>query len=100
VFLPLGVLIPLLLVRPTWPRVLAVVAGASLAIEVAQFLTARLAAGGHVADVNDWLFNTSGGALGFGILTLLTRVPALAAVVDRFRWPDRAEAAAHPGAPA
>lgn len=86
VFLPLGMLVPLLLARPTWRRVLLVVAGASLAIETLQFLAADLAAGGHIADVNDWLFNTLGGAVGFGVFTLLARSSTAAALLDRFRW--------------
>jgi glycopeptide antibiotics resistance protein len=86
VFLPLGMLVSLLLPRPSWWRVLLVVAATSLAIEGLQFLAADLAAGGHIADVNDWLFNILGGAVGFGLFTLLARSPAPAAVIDRFRW--------------
>lgn len=86
VFLPLGLLVPLLLARPSWWRVLLIVAATSLAIEALQFLAADLAGGGHIADVNDWLFNTIGGAVGFGVFTLLARSPAAAALIDRFRW--------------
>ncbi|QQD77862.1 VanZ family protein [Curtobacterium sp. YC1] len=90
VFLPLGILVPLLLARPTWWRVLAITAGASLGIEVVQFLAAGLAAGGHIADVNDWLSNIVGGLVGYGCFTLARRQPTLAALSDRFRWPSRA----------
>ncbi|GAA1943881.1 hypothetical protein GCM10009797_41110 [Nocardioides hwasunensis] len=86
VFTPLGVLVALLLARPTWWRVVGVSAAASLAIEVTQYVTARLLGGGHVADVDDLLFNVLGGALGFGILGLVMRVPVLAGLLDRFRW--------------
>lgn len=89
VFLPLGILVPLLLPRPTWWRVLAVVAGASLGIEVIQFLAAGLAAGGHIADVNDWLSNTVGGLVGYACFALAVERPALATLADRFRWPPR-----------
>ena len=86
VFVPLGMLVPLLLSRPSWWRVLAVAAGFSLVIEVSQLVTAHLLGGGHVADVNDLVFNVLGGLLGHGLLTLLLRVPGAPALVDRFRW--------------
>lgn len=91
VFTPLGFLLSLLLARPSWWRVLLLAAGTSLAIEAAQFAAADLAGGGHVADVNDWLSNTLGGAIGFGLFTLLTRVPAFAGRIDRFRWRSTVE---------
>lgn len=91
VFVPVGMLVPLLVARASWWRVVAVGAVFSLAIEVTQFFTANLLGGGHVADVNDLLSNTAGGALGFGLFSALVRVPGAAALVDRFRWvgPDR-----------
>ncbi|MGW9020839.1 VanZ family protein [Leucobacter chromiiresistens] len=94
VFIPLGGLIPLLAVRARWWKVLAIVAGASLAIELAQMVTARIALGGHLADVNDWLTNILGGMIGFGLFALLTRSTRAAAFVDRFRWPARQDPAA------
>ncbi|WP_323749696.1 VanZ family protein [Curtobacterium sp. VKM Ac-1376] len=89
VFLPLGLLVPLLLARPSWWRVVPTVAGVSLVIEATQFVTAGLAAGGHIADVNDWVCNTVGGAAGYGVFVLLARAPATADLVDRFRWSGR-----------
>ncbi|KTR86184.1 antibiotic resistance protein VanZ [Leucobacter chromiiresistens] len=89
VFIPLGGLIPLLAARARWWEVLAIVAGASLAIELAQLVTARIVLGGHLADVNDWLTNILGGMIGFGLFALLTRSTRGAAFVDRFRWPAR-----------
>ncbi len=86
VFVPLGVLVSLLLVRPAWWRVVLVTGGLSLAIETSQLLTGRLLGGGHVADVNDLLFNVVGGALGATGLDVACRVPAIAALVERFRW--------------
>ena len=90
VFVPLGVLVALVLARPSWLRAMAVVTAASLAIEVTQYVTAHLLGGGHIADVHDLMFNVVGGALGLGLLQLLARVPGLAGFVDRFRW-QRAE---------
>jgi glycopeptide antibiotics resistance protein len=91
IFVPVGMLVPLLVARASWWRVVAAGAVFSLAIEVTQFVTAHLLGGGHIADVNDLLSNTVGGALGFGLFSLLVRVPRAAALIDRFRWaePDR-----------
>ncbi|WP_285683483.1 VanZ family protein [Actinoplanes sp. NBRC 103695] len=91
IFVPVGMLVPLLVTRASWSRVVAVGAVFSLAIEVTQFVTAHLLGGGHIADVNDLLSNTVGGALGFGLFSALVRVRGVAALVDRFRWtePDR-----------
>ncbi|MEI4271540.1 VanZ family protein [Klenkia sp. LSe6-5] len=97
VFVPLGVLGALVLARPSWLRVMAAVVASTLAIEVTQYLTAHLLGGGHIADVHDLFFNVVGGAVGYGLLQLASRVPALAGFVDRVRW-QRAEVAAPPPA--
>jgi glycopeptide antibiotics resistance protein len=89
VFVPLGVLVPLLTARPRWWKVVAIVAGASLAIELTQMATARLALGGHLADINDWMTNILGGIIGYGLFVLATRSKAVAGFVERFRWPAR-----------
>ncbi|RYB95140.1 VanZ family protein [Nocardioides oleivorans] len=86
VFTPLGMLVALVLARPSWWRVVAVAAAVSLGIEVTQYVTALTLGGGHVADLNDLLFNVVGGALGHGLLAAVTRVPAVARLVDLFRW--------------
>ena len=86
VFAPLGVLIALMTARRSWWRAVAVSAGLSLAIEVTQYLTGHLLGAGHLADVNDFLFNVVGGVLGYAVLTGLERVPVLAGLIDRFRW--------------
>lgn len=86
VFVPVGVLVPLVLPAASWLRVLAVATAFSLAIEVSQLLTANLLGGGHVADANDLLFNVAGAALGYALLRVGERVPAAARVVSRFRW--------------
>ncbi|MCG8919121.1 VanZ family protein [Actinokineospora sp. PR83] len=86
VFVPIGVLVPLLVAKAPWWRVVAVAAAFSLVIELTQLVTRNLLGGGHVADVNDLIFNTAGGALGFGLCSALSRVPAAAALIDRFRW--------------
>ncbi|MET4225654.1 VanZ family protein [Oerskovia enterophila] len=86
VFVPVGVLVPLLTARASWRRVVAAAAVLSLTIEVTQLVTAHLLGGGHIADVNDLLFNITGGAVGFAVFSVLLRVPSFSAFVDRFRW--------------
>ena len=86
VFVPLGVLVPLLLARSSWWRVLAAAAAFSLAIEVGQLAAAHFLGGGHVADVNDLIFNVAGALLGYGLLSTLSRLPGAAVLINRFRW--------------
>lgn len=96
VFVPLGMLVPLLTARPSWRRTVLVAASVSLGIEATQYVTAHALGGGHIADVNDLVFNVLGGVLGYGVLVVLVRVPGAAALVDRFRWPDVPRTAATP----
>ncbi|MDA0184347.1 VanZ family protein [Solirubrobacter phytolaccae] len=86
VFVPLGMLVSLCVDSTSWWRVLAVAATLSLAIELAQLFTARVLGGGHIADVNDLIFNVAGAALGLGLISLLSRVPGAALLISRFRW--------------
>jgi glycopeptide antibiotics resistance protein len=86
VFVPVGVLVPLALPHWSWSRVLTGATALSLGIEVSQYATAHLLAGGHIADVNDLAFNVVGAALGLILLTALARTPVTARLVDRFRW--------------
>jgi glycopeptide antibiotics resistance protein len=94
VFVPLGILIPLLMRRPSWWKVLLTAAAVSLTIELLQLAAQRLFSGGHVADVNDLIWNTVGGVVGFTIVVLVARVPGIAAILQRFRW-HADEATAH-----
>lgn len=86
VFVPVGILVPLLTSRASWRRVVVAAAVLSLTIEVTQLVTAHLLGGGHIADVNDLIFNITGGAVGFALFSVLLRVPSFSAFVDRFRW--------------
>ncbi len=86
VFVPLGLLVPLFLPRARWWSLLGLGAAFSLLIEVVQYGTAHLLGGGHVADVNDLLFNVVGTALGLALLGAASRLPAAGAIIDRFRW--------------
>ena len=86
VFVPVGILVPLLTSRASWRRVVAAAAVLSLTIEVTQLVTAHLLGGGHIADVNDLIFNITGGAVGFALFSVLLRGRSFSAFVDRFRW--------------
>lgn len=86
VFVPVGVLVPLLAPRASWRRAVAAAAVLSLTIEVTQLVTAHLLGGGHIADVNDLIFNITGGAVGFAVFSALVKIPSVSAVVDQFRW--------------
>ncbi|MEV4667167.1 VanZ family protein [Microbacterium sp. LWO12-1.2] len=96
VFIPLGMLVPLLIARPRWWKVLVIVASASLAIELTQMATSRLALSGHLADINDWLTNILGGLIGYGLFLLMTRSKKFAGFVQQFRWPARERAISQP----
>ncbi len=103
VFVPLGIMLPLLIGRLSWWRTVLISAAVSLGIEVTQYVTAHLLGGGHLADVNDFLFNVVGGAVGFGVIVGLTRVPWLSRLVRRFSFrsdlPGRRVSPAAPDSP-
>lgn len=93
VFLPLGMLIPLLLARLSWGGMLVAAAGTSLGIELAQLAAQDVFGGGHIADINDLIFNTIGGMAGYGLFMLLLRKPWFARFADRFTWAQPTEPA-------
>ncbi len=53
VFAPSGILITLLMRRPSWAKVVLTAAAVSLAIELLQIVTDGLFGGGHVADATN-----------------------------------------------
>ncbi|GIG39266.1 VanZ family protein [Cellulomonas phragmiteti] len=88
VFLPLGVLLPLVARTRSVVRVLLAGFVLSLLMETAQLVNALVASGGHVADVNDLLANTLGAPLGYGLLRLAERAPVVARLVHATTWPS------------
>ncbi|MDK1326454.1 VanZ family protein [Arthrobacter sp. zg-Y1143] len=76
VFIPLGMLLPLISRIRSAPRVLLVGFLVSLTVELLQYANAVLWNGGHVADVNDLLANTGGAPLGYGIYRGMLLLPA------------------------
>ncbi|WP_101524652.1 VanZ family protein [Nocardioides houyundeii] len=88
VFIPLGVLLPLIAgTRSLW-RVAGLGVLLSLLIETAQFFSDHFLDGGHVADINDFFFNAVGAPVGYGIFMMATRTPILARLADRMSWPS------------
>ncbi|MEL7977793.1 VanZ family protein [Isoptericola sp. F-RaC21] len=80
-FLPFGVYLGLL--APSWPwwRTAGTLAGASLALEVAQY---ALAVGS--SDVTDVVVNTAGGLAGLGVVALARRGLRARTAVVLTRW--------------
>ncbi|MEJ6489909.1 VanZ family protein [Leucobacter sp. USCH14] len=90
VFVPLGVLIPLLMRRPSAWKVLVAAATTSFCIEAAQLAAQAFFAGGDIADVNDFIWNVTGGMLGYGLLRLASRSSRVSRELAGFRWHDAA----------
>ena len=88
VFLPVGVLVPLALRTHSLWRVAVAGVVFSLFIETVQLFSSHYLHGGHVADVNDLFYNAEGAPLGYGLFVLATRVPAVAWLAQRSRWPS------------
>lgn len=82
-FLPLGLLLPL--VAPVESARRAVLLGflASLMIEATQFLAAITVSPGRIADVDDLIGNTLGALLGFVLFRLLVMISAVARLAAR-----------------
>lgn len=89
VFLPLGVLLPIVARVRSALRVLLCGLLLSLSMEAVQLLNAVTGHGGHVADVNDLLANAAGALLGYGVLRCALLVPPAAQVVRATTWPAR-----------
>lgn len=85
VFLPVGVLLPLVLADGSWRRVIAAGAALSLIIETTQLVTAHTLGGGHIADINDFAFNVVGAALGWVLLTTALRIPVVGTTLNNLR---------------
>ncbi|NTW41123.1 MAG: VanZ family protein [Cellulomonadaceae bacterium] len=86
VFVPVGVLVPLVIAGTSWGSAVVAAGALSLTIEVTQWATAHLLGGGHIADVNDLIFNVIGGVVGVALIASAEHVPAIGRVVDQVRW--------------
>lgn len=80
-FVPLGVLLPLVTGMRSARRVVLTGAALSLAIEVTQFLADIVVSSGRVADVDDLIANTAGTSLGWLVFRVFVAIPAGARLV-------------------
>ena len=69
-FFPLGVLIPLVLKRRRFWRVIQIAVAVSCTIEILQYLSSALGSY-RAADINDVILNVFGACLGLGLVSLL-----------------------------
>lgn len=95
VFVPLGVLLPLVARVASLPRVLLWAFLVSLTMELLQWVDAVVAHGGHLPDVNDLLFNTLGAPTGYGVYRAALLLPAAARLAAVATWPAPARVETH-----
>ncbi|MFS0706062.1 VanZ family protein [Cellulomonas sp. 179-A 9B4 NHS] len=93
-FVPLGVLLPLLVPGLRTRGVVLAGALVSLAVELVQLVAGLAVGGGRVSDVDDLLANTLGALVGGVLVRGAVRVSALARVVAACTWPPAAVAGA------
>lgn len=74
-FVPFGLLFPLVNARGTVGRTFVAGMLTSLAIEILQFLHALSLDGGRTTDIDDLIANTLGAMVGYALLRLLLHTP-------------------------
>jgi glycopeptide antibiotics resistance protein len=86
-FVPLGLLAPLLVRVRRWGE--AALAGllVSAAVEALQFIADLTISPGRVADIDDLIANVVGAVLGFLLLQLLLLVPVFRRIAAEASWP-------------
>jgi glycopeptide antibiotics resistance protein len=87
-FLPLGVLLPLLMRTRSGIRVVTVGLLLSLSIELVQFLADITVSTGRVADIDDVLGNTFGALLGWLLFRVAMLIPPFARIAHAALWPN------------
>ncbi|MCM3781268.1 VanZ family protein [Microbacterium hydrocarbonoxydans] len=87
-FVPLGILAPLLLRTSTWLRTALVGLIVSGTIEIVQFIGDITISPGRVADIDDLITNVLGTVVGYLLLRLAMLVTALRRVADLVSWPS------------
>lgn len=88
-FLPLGLLLPLLTRAESGVRVPLYGLAINLAMEALQFVGAVAWHNGHVADINDLLSATIGVVLGYGVFRGLLLVPVAKRLTEACMLPPR-----------
>jgi glycopeptide antibiotics resistance protein len=86
-FVPLGVLAPLLLRTWRWWQTALVGLAVSAAVEILQFVGDITINPGRVADTDDLIANLAGAVLGFLLLRLGLAVPAFRRIAEKGTWP-------------
>ena len=88
-FVPLGVLLPLVWRVLSVRRAVAIGFLASLVVELIQFILVISVTSGRVADVDDLIANTLGTLLGYAAFRTAHMVPALGQLMDATTWPAK-----------
>ena len=86
-FLPLGVLLPLLARVHSARRAMLIGLLLSLAIETTQLVTDVTLDAEHAADINDVLANTIGALTGYALLRVAVHLPPFARLAAALTWP-------------
>lgn len=92
-FVPLGVLLPLVARGWSLWRVVTVGFLVSLSIELAQLVADVTVSTGRVADVDDLIGNTVGTFVGCLVFRAAVAIPAVARIAAAAAWPTRAASA-------
>ncbi|PCE16378.1 hypothetical protein AUC47_00575 [Microbacterium sp. SZ1] len=94
-FVPLGILAPLLLRTSTWLQTALVGLVVSGSIEVVQFIGDITISPGRVADIDDLITNVLGTVVGYLLLRVAMLVPGLRRLADLVAWPSPGAADRH-----
>jgi glycopeptide antibiotics resistance protein len=86
-FVPLGLLLPLVARVATAGRALLIGCVLSVGIEATQFVTDLTISSGRVADIDDVISNSVGALLGYGLYRLAVSVPRVAQAAAAATWP-------------
>ncbi|MBO3665017.1 VanZ family protein [Microbacterium stercoris] len=88
-FVPFGMLLPLVTRIRSYGRIVGAAALVSLGIEVVQLVLGVTISTGRIFEVDDLLANTLGGAIGALVYAVARRVPPLRRVIRAAEIPDR-----------
>lgn len=88
-FVPFGILLPLVTPIRSFGRIIGAGALTSLGIEVVQFVLDVTISTGRVFEVDDLLANTLGAAIGALVYVAATRIPPLRRVIRAAEHPAR-----------
>lgn len=87
-FVPLGLLLPLVTHSRSVRHVLLCGFAVSLSIEVVQFVADITVSTGRIADVDDLIGNTLGTLVGYIMFRLITLIPVASRMAAQTSWPS------------